>query len=93
MSSSRISGGDEKFGVRNGVSEESNDLPDKRVANDNGELFLEPAFVVSAPPFPPRLDGPYRLIGEDEDGDAVPAGCGLVGSLTREGYGGFTRMG
>ncbi len=39
--------------------------------NESGELFLEPAFVVSAPPLPPRLDGPYRLTGEDEDGDAV----------------------
>ena len=39
--------------------------------NEHGELFLEPAFVVSAPPFPPRMDGPYRLTGEDEDGDAV----------------------
>ena len=39
--------------------------------NESGELFLEPAFVVSAPPLPPRLDGPYQLTGEDEDGDAV----------------------
>ena len=39
--------------------------------NESGELFLEPAFVVSAPPLPPRLDGPYRLTGEDEEGDAV----------------------
>ena len=38
---------------------------------ENGEIFLEPAFVVGAPPFPPRLDGPYRLTGEDEDGDEV----------------------
>ena len=27
--------------------------------------------MVNAAPFPPRLDGPYRLTGEDEDGDAV----------------------
>ena len=39
--------------------------------NESGELFLEPAFVVRAPPLPPRLDGPYRLTGEDEDGDTV----------------------
>ena len=39
--------------------------------NESGELLLEPAFVVSALPVPPRMDGPYRLTGEDEDGDAV----------------------
>ncbi len=39
--------------------------------NESGELFVEPAFVVSAPPVPPRLDGPYRLHGEDEDGDSL----------------------
>ena len=39
--------------------------------NESGELFLEPTFVVSAPPLPPRLDGPYRLTGEDEEGDEV----------------------
>ena len=39
--------------------------------NESGELFLEPAFVVSAAPFPPRIDGPYRITGEDEDGDEV----------------------
>ena len=39
--------------------------------NEAGELFLEPAFVVSALPFPPRMDGPYRLTGEDEEGNAV----------------------
>ncbi len=37
--------------------------------SESGELFLEPAFVVGAQPVPPRLDGPYRLTGEDEDGD------------------------
>ena len=39
--------------------------------NESGELFLEPAFVVSAPPLPPRPDGPYRLTGEDEEGDEI----------------------
>ena len=39
--------------------------------SEGGELFLEPAFVVSARPVPPRLDGPYRLRGEDEDGDSL----------------------
>ncbi len=39
--------------------------------SEDGELFLEPAFVVRAASFPPRMDGPYRLTGEDEDGDAV----------------------
>ena len=39
--------------------------------NESGELFLEPAFVVSARPFPPRLDGPYQLTGEDEEGNSL----------------------
>ena len=39
--------------------------------NESGDLFLEPAFVVSALPFPPRLDGPYQLTGEDEDGNSL----------------------
>ena len=39
--------------------------------NESGELFLGPAFVVGAPPLPPRLDGPYRLTGEDEEGDEI----------------------
>ncbi len=39
--------------------------------NGDKELFLEPAFVVSAPPSPPRMDGPYRLTGEAEDGSTV----------------------
>ena len=38
---------------------------------EGGELFLEPAFVVGAQPVPPRLDGPYRLAGEDEDGHSL----------------------
>ncbi len=39
--------------------------------NGEKELFLEPAFVVSAPPSLPRIDGLYRLTGEDEDGNTV----------------------
>ena len=39
--------------------------------SESGELFLEPAFVVGVPPVPPRLDGPYRLKGEDEDGGSL----------------------
>ena len=34
----------------------------------SGELVLEPAFVVNAPPVLPQTSGPYRLIGEDADG-------------------------
>ena len=33
-----------------------------------GELLLEPAFVVEAPPKPPRGDGPYRVEGFDAAG-------------------------
>ena len=36
--------------------------------NINGELVLEPAFVVDAQPSLPQLDGPYRIIGEDHAG-------------------------
>ncbi|MDE2890835.1 MAG: leucine-rich repeat domain-containing protein [Gemmatimonadota bacterium] len=39
--------------------------------NGDKELFLEPAFVVDAPPSLPRMDGPYRLTGEAEDGSTV----------------------
>ncbi len=39
--------------------------------NGDKELFLEPAFVVDAPPSLPRMDGPYRLKGEAEDGSTV----------------------
>ena len=35
------------------------------------DLFLEPVFVVNAPPSLPRMDGPYRLTGEAEDGSNV----------------------
>ena len=55
--------------------------------NESGELFLEPAFVVSAPPSLPRIDGPYMITGEDEHGNnlfslpfGIPEyGCGAKG--------------
>ena len=39
--------------------------------SEEGELILEPAFAVDAPPSPPSLDGPYRIVGEDEGGSAL----------------------
>ena len=36
--------------------------------NEEGEIVLEPAFVVDAPPSLPDSDGPYRIAGEDRDG-------------------------
>ena len=39
--------------------------------NENGELVLEPAFVVDAPPVLPREDGPYEITGEDEGGGVL----------------------
>ncbi len=39
--------------------------------NGDNEPFLEPAFVVSAAPNLPRKDGPYRLMGEAEDGSTL----------------------
>jgi hypothetical protein len=55
--------------------------------NENKKPFLEPAFVVSAQPSLPRIDGPYRLTGEDDDGNnlfSMPFGmpeygCGAKG--------------
>ena len=55
--------------------------------NESGELFLEPAFAVTAPPSLPRIDGPYTLTGEDAHGDnlfSLPFGmpefgCGSKG--------------
>ena len=35
-----------------------------------GEIVLEPAFVVDAPPSLPDLDGPYEITGEDLNGDS-----------------------
>ena len=36
--------------------------------NENGELVLEPAFVVDAAPSLPHRSGPYWLVGEDTEG-------------------------
>ncbi len=36
--------------------------------SEAGELRLEPAFAVNAPPHLPDTTGPYRLIGEDTEG-------------------------
>ena len=55
--------------------------------NESSELSLEPAFVVTAPPSLPRMDGPYALTGEDEHGDTLFSlpfgmpeyGCGSKG--------------
>ena len=53
----------------------------------NEKPFLEPAFVVNAPPSLPRMDGPYNITGEDENGDSLfdlpfgipELGCGPKG--------------
>ena len=37
-------------------------------ATDAGDLVLEPAFVVDAPPVLPQSNGPYRLSGQNQDG-------------------------
>ncbi|MDE2727155.1 MAG: M66 family metalloprotease [Gemmatimonadota bacterium] len=37
----------------------------------DGELVFEPAFAVDAPASPPRLDGPYRIVGVDEGGSTL----------------------
>ncbi len=37
----------------------------------SGELVLEPAFVVNAPPVLPQTSGPYWLIGKDADGSEL----------------------
>ena len=55
--------------------------------DEDEKPFLEPAFVVSAPPSLPRIDGPYRLTGEDDNGNnlfsmpfGIPEyGCGGKG--------------
>ena len=55
--------------------------------NENNELFLEPAFVVSATPSLARIDGPYTITGEDDRGNnlfSLPFGmpeygCGAKG--------------
>ncbi len=56
--------------------------------DENEKPFLEPAFVVAAPPFPPQLDGPYRLTGEDEHGNhlfSLPFGMPELGCGARGG--------
>ncbi len=55
--------------------------------DEDEKPFLEPAFVVSAPPSLPRIDGSYRLTGEDKHGNnlfsmpfGIPEyGCGGKG--------------
>ena len=55
--------------------------------NENDQLFLEPAFVVNAPPSLARIDGPYTITGEDDRGNnlfSLPFGlpeygCGAKG--------------
>jgi len=39
--------------------------------DEYGELYLEPAFVVDAPPSLPVARGPYRLAAEDTDGNVL----------------------
>ena len=39
--------------------------------DDEGELYLEPSFVVDSPTSLPRSDGPYLLTGEDQDGNSL----------------------
>ena len=39
--------------------------------DENGALFLEPAFMVDAPASPPGTNGPYRLEGESTEGAAL----------------------
>ena len=40
-------------------------------ADGNGEVVLEPTFVVDAPPSLPRGSGPYGLVGEDVEGNSL----------------------
>ncbi len=56
--------------------------------DENEKPFLEPAFVVSAPPSLPRIDGPYTLTGEDEHGNdlfSMPFGLPEYGCGARGG--------
>ena len=39
--------------------------------NSDGEILIEPGFVVDAPPSLPDLNGPYLLTGEDENGGTM----------------------
>ena len=53
--------------------------------DENEKPFLEPAFVVSAPPSLPRIDGPYTLTGEDDNGNNL---FGLPFGIPEYGCGG-----
>ncbi|MDE2847549.1 MAG: leucine-rich repeat domain-containing protein [Gemmatimonadota bacterium] len=55
---------------------------------DDGELYLEPAFAVDAPPSALRLDGPYRITGEDQDGGVLFSASLGMAELVCEEYGG-----
>ena len=56
----------------------------------SGELVLEPAFVVNAPPVLPQTSGPYRLTGEDADGSELFAfGFGMAASTGGDGGAAF----
>ncbi len=51
-------------------------LPEKSLllwggVSEEGELYLEPAFVVDVQPFLPEEGGPYRLAGIDADGNTL----------------------
>ena len=39
--------------------------------NEDSEIVLEPAFVVDVPASLPRLDGPYRVVGEAQGGSTL----------------------
>ena len=58
-----------------------------------GELRLDPAFVLDAPPTMPRRAGPYRLMGSDARGEELFAMAFEMQEVTHpeeEGTGGFT---
>ena len=58
-----------------------------------GQLRLEPAFVLDAPPSLPDQSGPYRLVGSDAQGEELFAlGFDMleVDHAAEEGTGGFT---
>jgi hypothetical protein len=57
-----------------------------------GQLRLEPAFVLDAPPTLPDRSGPYRLVGSDAQGRelfAVTFAMQEVADVEAEGHGGF----
>ncbi len=56
----------------------------------SGELVLEPAFVVNAPPVLPQTSGPYRLTGEGSDGSELfTFGFGMAASTGGDGGAAF----